>query len=409
MDKITDKGRHPFAPLYHIEEVADGVAFYKGFSNLGAVSTDDGLVLIDTGSFHPVAQGRIFEKVRSWSAEPIRTAIYTHGHADHAYGLPPFLAEAKEKGWPKPEIIGHKLIRDRMDRYILTADFNSAINTRQFGQEQGWPTDPIYPTRTYEATLDLEVGGVGFELHHARGETDDHTWLFLPKQKVVYTGDLFIWAVPNAGNPAKVQRYALDWIEALREMSGLGAEVLLCGHGLPVFGADRVRQALSETADYLQSLLDQTLGLMNKGAPLDAITRAVQPPRELADRPYLQPIYDEPEFIVRNIWRYYGGWYNDRPSDLKPASTASLANEVAQLAGSVDHLIKRAMEHLAASETRLACHLIDWAAEADPDSREVHAARAAIYKQRNNTETSTMAKGIFRAASVESQAKSESD
>ena len=149
--------------------------------------------------------------------------------------------------------------------------------------------------------------------------------------------------------------------------------------------------------------------LINKGAPLDAITRAVQPPRELADRPYLQPIYDEPEFIVRNIWRYYGGWYNDRPSDLKPASTASLANEVAQLAGSVDHLIKRAMEHLAASETRLACHLIDWAAEAEPDSREVHAARAAIYKQRNNTETSTMAKGIFRAASVESQAKSESD
>jgi len=401
-DKTSDKGCHPFAPLYQIEEVSDGVAFYKGFSNLAAIRTDAGLSLIDTGSFHPVAQGRIFEKLRSWSEEPIHTAVYTHGHADHAYGLPPFLAEARDKGWQEPEIIGHSLVRARMDRYIHTAGFNSLINTRQFGHEQQWPTDPIYPTKTYDSALELEVGGVAFELHHARGETDDHTWVFLPGKKVLYTGDLFIWAAPNAGNPQKVQRYALDWIQALRQMSQLGAEVLLCGHGLPVFGANRVQQALSETADYLQSLLDQTLTLMNEGASLDAITRAVQPPADLAERPYLQPVYDEPEFIVRNIWRCYGGWYNDRPSDLKPAPTAAIASEIATLAGGVGRLVERAREHQTAGEMRLACHLIDWAAEAEPDSREVHAARAAIYTQRNKAETSTMAKGIFRAASVDS-------
>ncbi len=169
-DKTSDKGCHPFAPLYEIEDVAAGVAFYKGFSNLAAVRTDVGLSLIDTGSFHPVAQGRIFEKVRSWSDMPLHTAVYTHGHADHAYGLPPFLAEAREKGWQEPEIVGHALVRARMDRYILTAGFNSLINTRQFGHEQNWPTDPIYPTKTYDSTLQLEVGGVTFELHHARGD-----------------------------------------------------------------------------------------------------------------------------------------------------------------------------------------------------------------------------------------------
>ena len=68
-DKTTDKGCHPFVPLYQIEDVADGVAFYKGFSNLAAVRTDAGLTLIDTGSFHPVAQQRIHETVRGWSAE----------------------------------------------------------------------------------------------------------------------------------------------------------------------------------------------------------------------------------------------------------------------------------------------------------------------------------------------------
>src|SRR5262249_12346147 len=84
---------HPFAALNQIDDIAADVAFYKAFVNLTVVKTEAGLVLIDTGSFHPVAQQRSFEKVRSWSAEPVHTAIYTHGHVDHAYGLPPFLRE----------------------------------------------------------------------------------------------------------------------------------------------------------------------------------------------------------------------------------------------------------------------------------------------------------------------------
>src|SRR5947208_3667236 len=56
-------------------------------------------------------------------------------------------------------------------------------------------------------------GGVRFELHHAKGETDDHTWTWIPSEKVLCCGDLFIWASPNAGNPQKVQRYPREWAE----------------------------------------------------------------------------------------------------------------------------------------------------------------------------------------------------
>ena len=66
-------------------------------------------------------------------------------------------------------------------------------------------------------------------LEHARGETDDHTFVWLPDARVLCTGDLFIWCAPNAGNPQKVQRYAADWARALRRMAGLGAELLLPG------------------------------------------------------------------------------------------------------------------------------------------------------------------------------------
>lgn len=401
----SDPDHHPFVSLNRIEEVSPNMAFYKGFSNISVLSTADGAVLIDTGSFHPVAHGRSFKEVRSWSAAPIHTAVYTHGHVDHAYGLPPFLAEAESKGWAAPAIVGHALVNERMERYIETAGYNEVINERQFGHAIEWPTEPIRPTTVYADTLELEVGGARLQLTHARGETDDHTWVFVPDEKVLCTGDLFIWAAPNAGNPQKVQRYIKDWAAALRQMVALDPEVLLPGHGLPVYGADRVRAALSDSADYLEALYTQTVEMMNAGASVDDIIHSVTIPAHLKEKPYLQPVYDEPEFIVRNIHRCLGGWYSGVPCELKPAPRRDLAKEVAQLSGGIDKVIKRAGELKHQGNFRLACHLADWAVEAEPDNAAAHAFRATLYEARAASEPSTMSKGVFGAAARESRAK----
>jgi alkyl sulfatase BDS1-like metallo-beta-lactamase superfamily hydrolase len=403
----SEHDHHPFRVLDQIEEVADGVAFYKAFSNITTVNTDDGCVLIDTGSFNPNAHSKSFAKVRSWTKSPIDTAIYTHGHVDHAYGLPPFLAEAKEQGWNTPDIVGHERVVARMDRYIETAGYNEVINERQFGFPVEWPTSPIYPTQTYEESMDLFVNGIEFNLHHAQGETDDHTWVFLPKQRVLCTGDLFIWAAPNAGNPQKVQRYISEWARALRRMAEYKPEVLLPGHGVPVFGADRVQAVLIDTATYLESIYDQTLNAMNAGASVDELIHAVKPPTDLAEKPYLQPVYDEPEFIVRNIHRCLGGWYCGTPSELKPAPRSEQANEIATLAGGINKLIERAEVMLNDQNFRMASHLADWAVEAEPKNRDAHAVRARVYAARTTQESSTMAKGIYGATARDAQRNAE--
>jgi hypothetical protein len=243
----------------------------------------------------------------------------------------------------------------------------------------------------------LEVGDLALELTHARGETDDATWAWWPARRVLFTGDLFFWVAPNAGNPQKVQRYAGEWASALRAMASRAAEVLVPGHGVPIVGAGRVRQALEDTAEWLETLERETVVRMNAGATLEQILAEVRPPAHLADRPYLQAVYDEPEFVVRNVWRLYGGWWDGIASHLKPASQASLGREVAGLAGGVPAVVARARALAAAGDLALAGHLIDWAAAASPDDHDAHAARAAIYERRAAAAEALMTRGIFAA------------
>ena len=63
-------------------------------------------------------------------------------------------------------------------------------------------------------------------------------------------------------------------------MAALEAETLLCGHGLPIFGAERVHEALTTTASLLRSIEEQTLACMNKGWSLDQTLHAVELPTD---------------------------------------------------------------------------------------------------------------------------------
>jgi alkyl sulfatase BDS1-like metallo-beta-lactamase superfamily hydrolase len=399
---------HPFSPSNRLVEAADGVAFVESFANVSAFATGDGLCLIDTGS--AFAASAVHTAVRSWSPDRLASAVYTHGHVDHVFGTQVFEEESAANGWEPPQVVAHELVDERFDRYVLTAGYNAVINQRQFrAPGLTWPVEYRRADVTYADALGWDVGDLHLELRHARGETDDATWVWAPDQKVLCPGDLIIWCSPNAGNPQKVQRFARDWAVALREMAALEPEILLPGHGLPIRGAAHVQAVLIDTADLLDHVLHHTLDLMNEGATLDAIVHSLEVPSRLAEKPYLQPIYDEPEFVVRNVWRLYGGWYDGNPARLKPPPDAAVGTEVAALAGGAPALAARAREVADAGDLRLACQLVEWAVAADPEDRALHEARAEIYRARVKDERSLMARGVFSWAAHESTQVSEED
>jgi alkyl sulfatase BDS1-like metallo-beta-lactamase superfamily hydrolase len=217
------------------------------------------------------------------------------------------------------------------------------------------------------------------------------------------SGDFLIWNFPNAGNPQKVQRYPLEWASALRDMIERGPELLVPAHGLPIAGHERIARVLDDIASALEHLVEEVIAMMNEGATLDSIIHTVKVPDDTLAKPYLRPLYDEPEFVVRNVWRQFGGWWDGAASRLKPAPDAEVGAAVAALAGGADVVIRRAEEAAAAGDLRLACHLADFAGWAAPDDAAVHAARAAIYQRRRDVEPSLMSKGIFRAAARDSE------
>ena len=397
---------HPVAPVAgrQSEELAEGLLYLKSIASVTAVDTGDGLVLLDTGSFFD--QDAVFSSVRSWRPDsPLVAAVYSHHHVDHIFGTARFEAEATERRWPQPTVYGHAGIPDHFRRYQRTAGWNAAINKRQFALPVDnffWPVDYRFPDVTYDDRITFRRGDLTFELHHGRGETDDATWTWIPERRILHPGDLFIWAVPNAGNPQKVQRYSSDWAAALREMAGLGAEVMVAGHGLPIFGSDRIRQALTDTAELLESIEAQALVLMNQGCTLDQVIHGVEIPAHLLERPYLRPVYDHPQFLVRNIWRRYGGWYDGEPDQLLPAPRAEQAREWVDMAGGVGPVLQRAAELAAAGNLRLACHLVEFAVLAEPESAEAHQVRREVYAARSAQQESSMARNILNHAALAS-------
>jgi alkyl sulfatase BDS1-like metallo-beta-lactamase superfamily hydrolase len=429
--RIIDSG-HTDQPVNRVtnelSELADGLAIVESFSHCVALRTDDGIVAFDSSGVHTGAA--VVDALRQWSPAPISHLVYTHGHADHVGGSSRFAAAAERDGHRAPHVVGHDNVAHRLDRYDYTNNWNLIINSRQFGGLAGelnlgigdtdtdtgsltvktggarrfLPSTTLRPTETFTTDHVLSVGGEAIELHHARGETDDHLWAWLPERRWLMTGDFVIWNFPNAGNPQKVQRFPIEWAAALRAMIAQGPELMLPAHGLPIQGADRIARVLDEIASALENLVAEVIAMMNSGATLDTILHTVKVPADTLAKPYLRPLYDEPEFVIHNIWRQFGGWWDGVASRLKPSPDAVVAAALAELVGGADVLLRRAEQAASEGDLRLACHFADSAGWAAPHDPVIHAGRAAIYVQRRQAEPSLMSKGIFRAAARESEA-----
>jgi alkyl sulfatase BDS1-like metallo-beta-lactamase superfamily hydrolase len=385
-------------PLGRVEAVAEGVAQFHGFCNVGFVWGRGAVLAVDTS--HVRLAPRALAGLRERTPDPIALVVYTHGHVDHVGGAPAFLAEAERRGHPRPTIWAHEGLPARFARYLATWGWNDEVNRRQFRvppDREAFPRELVAPDRTYRDAAVLDLAGERVELHHARGETDDATWVWLPERRLALVGDLSVQSVPNTGNPNKPQRYTLEWAQALEAIAARQPAHVIPGHGDPLHG-EHAHEVLRETARALRFLHDAVLERMNAGQwPDEIVDAGIELPPDLASRPYLQPIYGCAAFVVRDVLRAYAGWWGGNPAELLPARRADVARDWVDAAGR-ERLLAKARALAAAREHRRALHLAVVLAQADAADTEAGALVAEVCDALAASEPSFIARNFYRTA-----------
>jgi len=390
-------------PPGRIQVLEKGVAQFHGFCNVGLVWGRGEVLVVDTSNAR--LGSRAVAGLREQTPDPIAHLVYTHGHVDHVGGAQAFLSDAEQRGHPRPTLWAHEGLPARFARYAATWAWNNEVNRRQFQLPPGvdaFPRAWVAPDRSYRTQAVIDLAGERVELHHARGETDDATWVWLPERRLALVGDLSVASIPNTGNPNKPQRYTLEWAEALEAIAAREPALVIPGHGDPLRGEPAL-EVLRETARALRFLHDAVLERLNAGQWPDQIVDAgIALPPDLAARPFLRPIYGCAEFVVRDVLRAYAGWWGGSPAELLPARRADVARDLVEAAGR-DSLLAKARALAQRDEHRRALHLAVYLAQADPEDGEARALVAGLCDALGEREPSFIARSFYRSAAAQAR------
>ncbi len=350
---------HPH-PHVHVSKIL--------IANASWVNTSEGTVVIDT-LLHPVLGQKMLGEVRKTSG-PVKYIIYTHGHLDHVGGAAAFLEDS-------PEVIAHRYITDRFEKYRILSEHRARIAAIQFNfpfHVRG-EMSFVNPTKTYDESMTFQLGDKTFELYHARAETDDATWVFVPEIRTAFVGDLIVAGFPNIGNPFKPTRFALPWARALEAVRNKNPEMLIAHGGRPVYQGSDVKELLDVTIEAIYSVHDQVVDCINKDMPVDEMIHEMKLPDHLKHHPYLRFIYSRPEFAVYNIYRWYHGYFDHNPAHLLPRPDREVNEEVFKLIGSGNAILKRARELFKEGQAQLALQVLDVLLKHNPEhisARKLH-------------------------------------
>jgi len=283
--------RHPGAPDH----------FTQG--NTVVVIGDNGVLVVDS-CYLPSSAREDIAQIRKWTSKPVRYLLNTHWHNDHVHGN-----SAYAEAFPGINIIAQtetaKLMALRLGSYLteyphrldkfqkevdtgrdedgrlLTQDEKTDLQNAVAGGKAASETVSAefrdlkvrLPDITFDHELDLELGGREVQLKFlGRGNTVGDVIAYLPKEKIVITGDLVDSPVPflYGGFP-------IEQIATLKRMEALDFDTLVPGHGGVLKGKGYVRQEIA-LIEAVVNAVDEEIGRTSSSAQkrLDQIKKAVE-------------------------------------------------------------------------------------------------------------------------------------
>ncbi|MCA3131888.1 MAG: MBL fold metallo-hydrolase [Betaproteobacteria bacterium] len=233
----------------------------EGDPNTGIVIGDDAVMVIDTQAT-PVMAGDVIRRIREVTDKPIKWVVMSHYHAVRVLGASAYGAQhvvASRGTW--------ELIRERGE-----ADMKSEIERfpRLFRAVESIP-GLTWPDIVFEDKLTLFLGSLEVQLLHlGRGHTKGDTVVWLPQQKVLFSGDL----VEYAATPYTGDAYLTDWPATLDALAALEPEKLVPGRGDALVTPEQVARGLGDTRAFVSEMFAAVKAGAQAGKPLREVYRA---------------------------------------------------------------------------------------------------------------------------------------
>ncbi len=251
-------------------KLADNAYAYtaEGDPNTGIIIGDDGVMVIDTQATPTMAQD-VIARIREVTDKPVKYVVLSHYHAVRVLGA---------AGYEPQEIIASQ------DTYDLIVERGEADWKSELGRfprlfnDAGSVKGLTWPTMVFKGQLTVFMGKTEVRLLQlGRGHTKGDTVAWLPREKVLFSGDL----VEYGATPYTGDAYLEDWPATLDNVEALGPEKLVPGRGDALTTPETVKAALDGTRSFIRDMY----GSVKKGVESDKSLNAIYRETSEALRP----------------------------------------------------------------------------------------------------------------------------
>lgn len=213
----------------------------EGDPNTGVIVGDDGVMVVDTQAT-PLMAGRVLEKIRSVTDKPVKYVLMTHYHAVRVLG-----ASAYEPDHVIASQDTYDLIVERGQQ-----DWQSEFERfpRLFNGHETIP-GLTWPNIVFKGEMTLWMGQTEIRIMQlGRGHTKGDTVVWLPKERVLFSGDL----VEYGATPYTGDAYLLDWPTTLDNVAALDPVALVPGRGDALTTPETIKEGIGGTRAFITAM-----------------------------------------------------------------------------------------------------------------------------------------------------------